>query len=61
MPEVDEYTTSIEYKMEGSIITKAEISGSHIELHLSNGYVFYYEATDGGYSTYELEKENDTD
>lgn len=42
--------------LEGATIIKAEVDGYGIVLRLDNGYVFEYDATDGGYSTYSLEK-----
>lgn len=44
----------INKNLEGKKITKADISGFGIELKFDDGTTFYYDATDGGCSTYEL-------
>lgn len=42
--------------LEGKKITKADINGFGIILRFDDGTTFYYDATDGGYSSYELEE-----
>lgn len=40
-------------------ILKAEVDGFGIKLVLDNGTTFYYDASDGGCSLWEIEKENE--
>lgn len=42
--------------LEGKKITKADVDGYGITLKFDDGTTFYYDATDGGYSSYELTK-----
>lgn len=48
----------INKQLEGQIIVKAEVTGYGIELTLSNGSVFTYSASDGGYSSWDINPEN---
>lgn len=45
----------------GKTIVKAEVDGHGIRLTMDNHYVFDYNASDGGYSCWEIYKENDKD
>lgn len=40
----------------GAVIIDAEVDGYRIRLVLDNGKTFYYEATDGGYSCWDIEE-----
>ena len=44
----------INKELEGKKITKADVDGYGITLKFDDGTTFYYDATDGGCSTYEL-------
>ncbi len=44
----------VEKKMIGKTIAKAEIDGHGIHITFADGSVFDYDASDGGYSQYEL-------
>lgn len=48
----------INKELEGKKITKADINGFGITLKFDDGTTFYYDATDSGYSSYELEESN---
>jgi len=45
----------------GKTITFADVDGSIVHLKFDDGSEFYYEATDGGYSCWEITKETDCD
>lgn len=40
-------------------ILKAEVDGHAIRLVMDNGTTFYYEASDGGYSSWKIIKEKE--
>lgn len=40
-------------------ILKAEVDGFGVKLVLDNGTTFYYDATDGGCSSWEIAKEDE--
>lgn len=40
-------------------ILKAEVDGFGVKLVLDNGTTFYYDASDGGYSLWEIAKEDE--
>jgi hypothetical protein len=44
----------VERHIEGKTIRKAEVDGFGIRLHLSDGTVFDYDASDGGHSLWEI-------
>lgn len=44
----------------GKTITFADVDGSMVYLKFDDGSEFYYEATDGGYSGWEITKEGET-
>lgn len=43
----------------GETIVKAEVGGYGIKLTFENNYVFDYDASDGGYSCWEIYKESE--
>ena len=49
----------IEAKFIGKTVTKAEVDGYGITLFFSDGTRFIYDASDGGYSTYIWEGEEE--
>ena len=51
---MDEPTMTINKYLEGKTILKASVTGSEIELTFTDGVTFTYNATDGGYSFWEL-------
>ena len=44
----------IDNRLVGRTIETAEVDGHGIRIYFRDGSVFSYEATDGGYSTYDL-------
>lgn len=51
----------INERLIGRTIVKADVDGCGIELTLDDGSVFFYNASDGGYSTYGFEDEGADD
>ena len=47
--------------LQGKTIIKAEVSGFDIILTLSDGNVFNYDSTDGGYSSWQLTDKDGND
>lgn len=41
-------------KLEGKTIKTADVDGFEVEITFTDGSVFYYDASDGGYSNYSL-------
>ena len=54
-----EYTTKIKRKLIGKTIKDVELSGGEVYLDFTDGSRFEYDASDGGYSTYDLYEEGD--
>ena len=50
------YIEETNSRLIGKTIKKADIDGGGIELTFDDGEVFVYEATDGGYSSWEFLK-----
>ena len=46
----------INKKLEGKTIKTANVDGFEVEIIFTDGSVFYYDASDGGYSNYSLRK-----
>ena len=46
----------IEKQLTGRKIVKASVDGFSVELTLDDGSVFEYDASDGGYSLYEIRR-----
>lgn len=44
----------INKKLEGKTIKTASVDGFEVEIVFTDGSVFYYDASDGGYSNYSL-------
>ena len=42
----------------GKTIKSVEVDGYGIEMHFADGTVFVYYASDGGYSNWEIEKDD---
>lgn len=56
-----EKTNDAEKFLMGKTIVKAEVGGYGIKLTFDNNYVFDYDASDGGYSCWEIYKENNNE
>ena len=44
----------IDKKLEGKTIKTANVDGFEVEIVFTDGSVFYYDASDGGFSCYSL-------
>lgn len=53
------YDEEIKSRLEGKAIIKADVDGYGMTLELSDGSVFDYCASDGGYSRYGFDDEED--
>ncbi len=42
----------------GKTIESAEVDGHGIEIHFTDGTVFVYDASDGGYSNWDITKDD---
>lgn len=49
---------TINKELKGKTIVNAEVNGYNVCLIFDDGTIFVYEASDGGYSTYELKESN---
>lgn len=53
------YQLEIEQKLIGRKIVEAYVDGFNVCLTLDDGYEFEYSATDGGYSTFSVERKEE--
>lgn len=49
------YDETVNMRLEGNTIVKAEVNGFGVRLELSDGSVFDFDASDGGHSLYEFD------
>lgn len=58
---MDETGMTINKYLEGKTILKATVTGYNVILNFSDGDTFNYDATDGGWSSWELTDANGND